>query len=305
MDNYTEKTRNWLDDRFRETTDEGIYFAHQPIYGFRNGHSEEYVIQRYMITYQIMKALAHLKFNSLLDVGGAEGYKAALARELFDAKVRSCDLSNEACNRAKEIFGVEGEVVDIHQLPYDDDEFDIVVCSETLEHVPDIQTAVKELLRVSKNSVIISVPHESKETIEKNIKENIPHSHLHCLDVDSFDYTLSIVQKIIVRKILVPVLNIPCAIVESKKRKKGETNYSSASVRVYNFFRPLFHFVFGKNAAAFLVWLDDLFSRLNMPYYGLVFVLLKSKESYYVKPRKHLSASRIVDFKVPYYYMKK
>jgi hypothetical protein len=31
-----------------------------------------------------MKALLQLKFNSLLDVGEAEGYKAHIAREIFD-----------------------------------------------------------------------------------------------------------------------------------------------------------------------------------------------------------------------------
>jgi hypothetical protein len=36
-----------------------------------------------------MKALSNFEFHSLLDVGGAEGYKAALAREIFDANVKN------------------------------------------------------------------------------------------------------------------------------------------------------------------------------------------------------------------------
>ncbi|MEW6507989.1 MAG: hypothetical protein AB1432_09620 [Bacteroidota bacterium] len=77
MNPYTKTTKIWLEERFKETTESNIYFAHQPIYGFRDPNSEKYVINRYIITYQIMKALSHIKFDSLLDVGGAEGYKAA------------------------------------------------------------------------------------------------------------------------------------------------------------------------------------------------------------------------------------
>jgi hypothetical protein len=80
MDNYTKITKNWLDREFTRASKEGIYFAYQPIYGLRGGHSLPGVTKRYCITYQIMKALGHLQFNSLLDVGGLEGYTAALAR---------------------------------------------------------------------------------------------------------------------------------------------------------------------------------------------------------------------------------
>ena len=61
MDNYTTDTKDWLNDRFKATDEEGIYFAHQPIYGFRKGHSEPGIIIRYIITYQIMK----MEYNSL------------------------------------------------------------------------------------------------------------------------------------------------------------------------------------------------------------------------------------------------
>lgn len=116
-----------------------------------------------------MKTLAHLRFSSLLDIGGAEGYKSAIAREIFGVQVQSCDLSNEACKRAKEIFNIEGQSVDIQRLPFKDNEFDVVLYSETLEHVPNLKEAIKELVRVCSKVVVITVPRESKEVIEKNI----------------------------------------------------------------------------------------------------------------------------------------
>ena len=48
MDEYTEKTKKWLDKRFKMCNKEGVYFAHQPIYGFGKGNYEPYLIPRYV-----------------------------------------------------------------------------------------------------------------------------------------------------------------------------------------------------------------------------------------------------------------
>jgi len=49
---------------------------------------------------------------------------------------------------------------DILALPFYDHGFDLVICSEVLEHVPDHQAAVKEILRVLKPgcNLVVSVP---------------------------------------------------------------------------------------------------------------------------------------------------
>ena len=46
----------------------------------------------------------------------------------------------------------------IYELPFEDQRFDTVVCTHTLEHIRDIQKALGELLRVAKNRLIIVVP---------------------------------------------------------------------------------------------------------------------------------------------------
>lgn len=68
MDSHTKRTILWLDERFRRYDEGGIYVAHQPIYRFLKSHCEPDVILRYIITFQIMKAFSHLKFNSVLDL---------------------------------------------------------------------------------------------------------------------------------------------------------------------------------------------------------------------------------------------
>lgn len=66
--------------------------------------------------------------------------------------VVSCDF-NKNINPDK--------VGDIRNLPFEDDEFDIVLACEVLEHIPfgDFPVALSELRRVSKKYVIISIPY--------------------------------------------------------------------------------------------------------------------------------------------------
>lgn len=306
MDNYTKITKNWLDREFRRASKEGIYFAYQPIYGLRGGHSLPGVTKRYCITYQIMKALGHLQFNSLLDVGGLEGYTAALARSTFNVNVRSCDLSRIACKRAKEIFNINSEQVDIHQLPYKDNEFDVVLCSETLEHVADIKQATRELIRVCNKAVVITVPHESAPVIEKNIKEKIPHGHIHSLDTRSFDFTLSIVNRLISRKMLCPFLKIPRALIDAREVDIPDIvkvqGYPKILLSIYNLFVPAFRVIFNRRSVGLLIYLDDFLANINSFYSGILFILLKDDKSYF-KQQNNFTISQLLDFKIPYYYV--
>jgi ubiquinone/menaquinone biosynthesis C-methylase UbiE len=49
---------------------------------------------------------------------------------------------------------------DVQNLSFEDNSFDIVLCQEVLEHVPDPIAAMKELKRVAKKQLVISVPNE-------------------------------------------------------------------------------------------------------------------------------------------------
>jgi SAM-dependent methyltransferase len=44
------------------------------------------------------------------------------------------------------------DVVDIQKIQYENEKFDIIICIHVLEHIPDDNTAMKELLRVLKKS---------------------------------------------------------------------------------------------------------------------------------------------------------
>jgi SAM-dependent methyltransferase len=56
----------------------------------------------------------------------------------------------EAKKNLEELTGVEFEVIDIQDIPYEDNTFDVVIANCMLYHVPDIDKAVSEVRRVLK-----------------------------------------------------------------------------------------------------------------------------------------------------------
>ena len=94
---------------------------------------------------------------SVLDAGCNEGF---LSQALIEAgfKVTSADISDEAIGKAKEFFGIEVIKADVNALPFKDNEFDLVVAGELLEHLANPGKGLSELFRVSRDRVILSLP---------------------------------------------------------------------------------------------------------------------------------------------------
>ena len=98
----------------------------------------------------------------LIDIGCNRGHLLKSARntnescELWGADIdqRIMTLKIDKCNF---------RVCDVKKLPFENEYFDIVFVISTLEHVPDLDSAVKEISRVLKQggSAIMSSPTES------------------------------------------------------------------------------------------------------------------------------------------------
>jgi len=118
--------------------------------------------------------LEHLKLNDndkLLDLGCGEGRHALSAYISKELKVYAVDLSikdlGTTKNRFNEFFETDNEkkalslaAADAKNLPFQDNTFDSVICSEVLEHVHDYKSVLLEISRVLKDGGIagISVP---------------------------------------------------------------------------------------------------------------------------------------------------
>lgn len=98
----------------------------------------------------------------ILDAGCGEGFVATLIRErLPDAEFLGIDFSEEALEVAKRnVQYIDFLKADIYKLPFKQKCFDIVLCSEVLEHLEKPDDAVRELMRVSRGHILITVPHE-------------------------------------------------------------------------------------------------------------------------------------------------
>jgi SAM-dependent methyltransferase len=153
---YTKITRDWLEQRFARRSPAGVYFAHMPVYGPGHPDAEGGHLRRYARILRILQALDGIAGQSLLDVGGAEGFVAQVAGSIFGIEAAAVDLSMEACLRARELFGLPSAAVDCWRLPFADGAFDFVLCSEVIEHVENPVETLLELQRVARVAVILT-----------------------------------------------------------------------------------------------------------------------------------------------------
>ena len=103
-----------------------------------------------------------LEVRSVLDAGCGEGFVLnMLLQHRPTMNVIGIDIDREAIQRGRKLFpDMPFQVADVLELPHPDDSFDLVVCTEVLEHLADPQTALHEICRVSRRYCLLSVPHE-------------------------------------------------------------------------------------------------------------------------------------------------
>ncbi|HEX8387081.1 MAG TPA: class I SAM-dependent methyltransferase, partial [Rubricoccaceae bacterium] len=101
--------------------------------------------------------------RTVLDAGCGEGFVAGFIGERMPGvEITGIDDSAGAVEYAREHFGAHGtfEVGSVYALPYADRQFDLVLCSEVLEHLDRPEEALAELKRVARRHVLLSVPLE-------------------------------------------------------------------------------------------------------------------------------------------------
>lgn len=114
----------------------------------------------------------------ILDIGCGSGRHTCAAARLKHVTATGLDINYEEVSEAKnrleyqEKIGLTAGywnilVADINRLPFGDNFFDLVICSEVLEHISDQKGAVHEVVRVLKPgmNVVVSVPRYWPEQI--------------------------------------------------------------------------------------------------------------------------------------------
>ncbi len=121
---------------------------------------QQFLIKRYYL--ELISLAKPLKPSSVLDAGCGEGFSMNKFMEAgVGKKLEGIEYSKTAIKLGNKSFPdlniKEGSIYD---MPYKNSSFDLVVCTEVLEHLDDVEKGLSELTRVSKKYIVISVPNE-------------------------------------------------------------------------------------------------------------------------------------------------
>src|SRR3989344_5248458 len=128
-------------------------------------HTHRNPIQRLLLWnfFQTLKGLVFkIQADSILDVGCGEGFTLNRLKEnKIGKRLEGIEYSKTAIELGKKSYpDIKITQGDIYNLSYKDNEFDLVLCTEVLEHLENPTKGLKELIRVSKKYLVVSVPNE-------------------------------------------------------------------------------------------------------------------------------------------------
>ena len=187
---------------------------------------------------------------TILDIGCGSGRHTCGVYQFHDIIVVGSDLNvkdlGEARNRLlfHDQLGEHGggkwalSAADITCLPYKDNCFELVICSEVMEHIPDHQRAVQELVRVLKpgNTLVVSVPRYWPERICWALSDDYANSNQGHIRIYKYEELLAILESFGLMQVAVhyahslhtPFWWLKCVL--------GPTRTDSGLVNLYNRF---------------------------------------------------------------------
>jgi SAM-dependent methyltransferase len=139
--------------RFGQETDNAAKYE-------RAGRLERSLLSRFRDRLVVeVRALAP---SSVLDAGCGEGYVTAWIAEVLDTSEITCvEGRAEALGvfrrRNPALRAVKG---DLAALPFPEGAFELVICTEVLEHASEPRQVLRELARVCDGHLLLTVPHE-------------------------------------------------------------------------------------------------------------------------------------------------
>lgn len=120
---------------------------------------ERLLMQRFLAAFDsLLPSIPPLR---VLEVGVGEGEILQRVQSRFpDASCRGLDVPDESLPPEWERRGITAEFGNVEALRFDDRSFDLVLAIEVLEHVDDVEAALREISRVCAGAAVMSVPFE-------------------------------------------------------------------------------------------------------------------------------------------------
>ena len=139
---------------------------------FYGEYHDEILEKRLESPYPMRRAAHEAQYQSILnfvqpnmrilDAGCGEGALSIMMAKR-GASVTGCDISVPNIERCKTYAREQGVyadfvVADGESLPFPDSSFDLVVSSHVLEHLPDFDQGLREVMRVTKKRAVVAIP---------------------------------------------------------------------------------------------------------------------------------------------------
>jgi ubiquinone/menaquinone biosynthesis C-methylase UbiE len=150
---------SFTDNKKEQKENNEIEKARKRMYQF----GEKHHMEARLIT---PEQLGYFEGETLVDVGC--GYGKYLRYFKLQKKIKFCvgvDLKKKAIHSTKRLFRNEGIDVpliigDAQNLPFEDYAFDIAFSTDVVEHLPNKSRGIREIVRVSKDKVVVCVPNK-------------------------------------------------------------------------------------------------------------------------------------------------
>lgn len=174
----------------------------------------QFLMNRFLNDFRLLLQEAQAKkIKTICEIGCGEGELLKIIHQYYpQAKIYATDLAQSEIVKAKKNtqgIPITFSVQNAERLTYKNQQFDLVICCEVIEHLENPQQGLKEIKRISKNS-IISVPVEPLWRVLqlmrfKYIKDlgNTP-GHLNHWSVKGFTLLLNRYFKIITKRLPLP-----------------------------------------------------------------------------------------------------
>ena len=143
-----------------------------PIYGnFEDKYSTTNPVSKFLVKgflntfHHFLETISEQKNIDICEVGCAEGELLKHIHLFFPtARLLATDISENEIEKARkncQSIPVEFSIQNAENLAeFKDGEFDLVICCEVLEHLDNPTQGLRELHRISKKNVLVSVPNE-------------------------------------------------------------------------------------------------------------------------------------------------
>lgn len=122
--------------------------------------AQKFLINNFLET--LFLCIKDFPIKTVLDAGCGEGFiLSEFKKRNVGRSLEGIDFSEAALDIGKKLFPyLSLKHGDVYSLPYADSSFDLVLCTEVMEHLKDPEKVIAEVKRVSKKYCLFSVPNE-------------------------------------------------------------------------------------------------------------------------------------------------